>query len=669
MTSSDCSGDDTCVDGVCVPPSRVDAAGMDASGLDTGPGEDAGPEADGGTDAGVIEPGACIVEPSPSPFASPALELHWDAEGLAFPGHSHSVMSPVVIDFLPDEGGEMVPEIIFNSYSGTFANPGVIRVVSGRAPYTTRMTIAGDGTGPVGPGDSATPSILKDTHLAAGDLTGDGRVEVVALLQGGGAIAIRNDGSELWRLTPAELPQAEFSANGSVALADLEGDGTPEVIVGRVVMDGPTGAVRWIGTGDRGRNGQGPLSCVADVVPTSPGMEIVAGGTVYAGADGAILWETAGDGFCAITDIVDGTGAPGRDGLPEVVRVVAGNVRIHDGATGAMVFERSIPGCSGCSGGAPTVADFDADGQMEIGVAGATRYAVIDLQCVAADMPAGCQGPTLLWAVPTLDGSSHVTSSTVFDFNGDGAAEVVYNDEENFMVFEGRTGTELFREPNPSRTRTEQPVVADVDNDGNAEIVFSANAEHAVAGDTIPASERLPGVEIWSSGDDSWVGARPIWNQHTYHITNVLPGGGIPAPEVDSWLEENTYRLNRAVEDVLSAPDLAGTIGSFDTARCGESILRVCTDVHNRGDVRVGPGVVVVFYDGDPDAGGTEIGRTSTTTTIERGDTETVCIDWEPAPTTATPVFVRLDADDMARECFEDNNVVDLGEARCSTIE
>ena len=69
-----------------------------------------------------------------------------------------------------------------------------------------------------------------------------------------------------------------------------------------------------------------------------------------------------------------------------------------------------------------------------------------------------------------------MTGSTLFDFNGDGAAEVIYNDECWFRIYDGLSGVTLFKEPSESRTRIEYPVVADVDN-GNAEIVFSTSTE------------------------------------------------------------------------------------------------------------------------------------------------------------------------------------------------
>ena len=180
------------------------------------------------------------------------------------------------------------------------------------------------------------------------------------------------------------------------------------------------------------------------------------------------------------------------------------------------------------------------------------------------------------------------------------AAQRSSTTKEHFLVFDGVTEV-VFQDENPSRTRTEQPITADVDNDGNAEIIFSANAEASFAGNTIAREERVPGLEIWSSADDSWVGARPIWNQHTYHITNVEIDGRIPINEAKSWDTHNSYRLNAAENDALLAPDLTAEASAFDQSRCGESVLIVCAEVYNRGEALVGPGLAVTFYDGDPD--------------------------------------------------------------------
>jgi hypothetical protein len=238
-------------------------------------------------------------------------------------------------------------------------------------------------------------------------------------------------------------------------------------------------------------------------------------------------------------------------------------------------------------------------------------------------------------------------------------------------VYSGPDGTVLFEEPNPSRTRTEQPVVADCDGDGNAEIIFAANTEAAFAGDHIPGVERLPGFEIWGSLDDSWVPTRSIWNQHTYHVTNVDEDGAIPAQETPSWIEHNTYRLNTQGELVLHAPDLSPRQAPVNLERCNEDppVIGVCAEVTNLGAIVVGPGLDVTFYDGDPDAGGTAFGTAETTGALLPGASEVVCVDWSPAPLAATEVWVTVDTADEARECTEDNNTAAIGEAYCSGIQ
>ena len=79
--------------------------------------------------------------------------------------------------------------------------------------------------------------------------------------------------------------------------------------------------------------------------------------------------------------------------------------------------------------GAPTIADYDGDGQPEIGVASYDFYFVFE-----AD---GSE----LWRAPVSDRSSNQTASSVYDFEGDGYAEVVYAGEQNLWIFSGVDGT------------------------------------------------------------------------------------------------------------------------------------------------------------------------------------------------------------------------------------
>src|SRR5690606_16595561 len=77
----------------------------------------------------------------------------------------------------------------------------------------------------------------------------------------------------------------------------------------------------------------------------------------------------------------------------------------------------------------------------------------------------------VLWVQPSQDLSSNITGSSIFDFNGDGAAEAVYRDECYIRVYDGRTGTVLFSAPASSGTGNEYPAIVDVDGDFATEIV------------------------------------------------------------------------------------------------------------------------------------------------------------------------------------------------------
>ena len=85
-------------------------------------------------------------------------------------------------------------------------------------------------------------------------------------------------------------------------------------------------------------------------------------------------------------------------------------------------------------------------------------------------------------------------------------------------------------------------MVADVDNDGSAEIVV-------VSSNDWDGNQTAPSVQVIRDAQDRWIQARRIWNQHTYHVTNVREDGTIPAVEPKSWLLLNTYRTNAQIEN------------------------------------------------------------------------------------------------------------------------
>src|SRR5690606_38203078 len=115
------------------------------------------------------------------------------------------------------------------------------------------------------------------------------------------------------------------------------------------------------------------------------------------------IWANGeADGYAGVADFDD-------DGVPEIVVSSSGTVRLEDKG-GAVLWATPVPGGGG---GAPTIADYDGDGAPEIGVAGSEFYVVVDGDGL------------VLWQAPISETAS-ATGSIVYDFEGDGVADVIH---------------------------------------------------------------------------------------------------------------------------------------------------------------------------------------------------------------------------------------------------
>ena len=615
---------------------------------------------------------ACSFQPVVGDF-QPTVEYAWSvAGGDPAPEKNQVMMTPVVINLTDDnDDGSIderdVPDIIVSTFDtvvreGTFdlLKSGVVRAISG------------DGSGLIWTVDDPAVSVQAAGNIAAGDIDGDGLPEVVASRFDfrdagvGGLVAFNHDGSVLWTSDPTPGPAITWW--GGPSIADMDGDGQPEVVMGATVYNGRTGAVLASGQAGVGNNIRdnesffiGALSVVADL-DRDGNQEIITGNTIYT-RQGDVVWHDPDleDGYPAIGDF-DG------NGTPEIVVVSVGSVRVHDRRGnviwGPVVVPRlGAPEQGGGRLGAPTIADFDGDGRPDVGVAGLSQYVTLEIDL---GRPNTTFEEAKLWQVATQDASSNITGSSVFDFDADGRVEVVYNDEEFLRVFAGPTGEVLFERENGSFTATEYPVIVDVDNDGNAEIVVVTNNFE----DWNFTPGPFAGVRVFSDVNDNWVNTRRIWNQHSYHITNVEEDGTIPASEEPSWMAHNTYRLNAQGEGrELAAPDLVADEPGVDS-KVGQGCdveLRVW--VSNRGAVPVLAGLPVTFY---LDAVGAPSERRRTVRTtfeLQPGDGERVSVLWDGFPDGEHDVVVVVDDNGLGvgdhSECHEDNNAVTIERVSC----
>ena len=460
------------------------------------------------------------------------------------------------------------------------------------------------------------------------DIDSDGVTDIITVSSGGQIVALDANGAKIWTST-----ERSTATHDLLAVADLDADGNPEVLSNQFVLNGQDGSLIWKPPANSAIPYHGPIPGDFD---QDGDQEVIIQNVVY-DSNGTKLWSSPISGSYGHWSAVLNYDS---DNEAEIAMIGGGQLALyeHDGT----LIHKVAAGTS--QPGPPCVADFDGDDFPEIAWPSSSSFNVYELD------------GTKIWSYP-MDDSSGLAGCSAYDFDGDTVLEILFADQTNFYIFDGATGTVRFQNSDhASGTIFEYPTVADIDNDGSAEVVIASNYGGV-----------LDGITVFGHDGDGWPKSGTTWHVHDFAVTNINSDGSVPAKPDPSWVKYNVFRARPAVDDPATA-DLAINFTEYCVASCeDDGIVRIALQAQNMGGNPSKDPTPWALYAIDNEL---TLITTGTLPEIAAGEKTA---GWEVVITAAQygrgGLMVVIDDDGTGNgengECVEDNNVDYLYDVPC----
>jgi hypothetical protein len=442
-----------------------------------------------------------------------------------------------------------------------------------------------------------------------------------------------------------------YSVNAAYSLvspvvADIMGDGRTQVVILNKVIDTRTGVIIAEGAGMLPASGRSAYSfgCFGHlnqwgaqyestpVVIDIDGdgiQEVIGGDCVYGihlvdfeNLDAENTFQLkqrasiaghpeVGDGGTAIADI---------DHCGQLEVIVAGPVSnnyasangmlyVYNPRTGKILHSNTIadiPRQANANGPSrPCIGDMDDYQYPEIAVTGSQTLRGYRYESGQLNQ---------IWQLPTTD-ISGATTLSLFNFAHDGKNRLIYRDQNQLRILDASVSppvTSAFLNTVESPTINELPIIVDINSDGAAEIIVTAN-------DKASSPDNYKGeVRVYASDRQPWAPARKVWNQAAYYSLNVNDDLSIPAiqmspatvfPGIDGILGTpndvrpyNGFLMQQTTLDMLGVPIFLLPNPLMEPlpvlAIAGDSAI-ITGSVTNTGSAALVPPVYITFYKND----------------------------------------------------------------------